>query len=53
MEILKITVFAVTIIAFVYSALVIREDVHVERNTLWATFVFCLTFALLACVDWF
>ena len=53
MEILKIAVFAVTIIVFVCSAFVIREDVYAERNTPWATFVFCLTFALLACVDWF
>lgn len=53
MEILKFAVFAVTIIAFVCSAFVIREDVHAERNTPWATFVFCLTFALLACVNWF
>ena len=53
MEILKFTVFAVTIIAFVCSAFVIREDVYAERNTPWATFVFCLTFALIACVEWF
>ena len=53
MEILKIAVFAVTIIVFVCSAFVIREDVFTERNTTWATFLFCLTFALLACVVWF
>ena len=53
MEILKIAVFALTIVSFVCSAFVIREDVFAERNTTWATFVFCLTFALLACVDWF
>lgn len=53
MEILKITVFAVTIIVFVFSACVIRQDMFVERNTMWATFLFCLTFALLVCVDWF
>lgn len=53
MEILKFAVFAVTIIAFVCSALVIREDVYAERNTPWATFMFCFTFALLASVNWF
>lgn len=53
MEILKFAVFALTIILFVCSACVIREDVHMERNTPWATFAFCLTFALLTCVDWF
>lgn len=53
MEILKITVFALTIVSFVCSALVIREDVYAERNTSWATFMFCLTFALLASVNWF
>ena len=53
MEILKFAVFALTIVSFVCSAFVIREDVYAERNTPLATFVFCLTFALLACVDWF
>lgn len=53
MEILKFAVFALTIVLFVCSAFEIREDVFAERNTTWATFVFCLTFALLVCVDWF
>lgn len=53
MEILKYAILFVTIFAFVLSSLVIREDLKEGRNTVWATFLLCLSMALLCTVDWF
>lgn len=53
MEILKYLFTFSTIFTFVLSSLVIREDIKENRNTKWATFLFCFSMALLCAVDWF
>lgn len=53
MDILKYSIFFITICAFVLSSLVIREDFKEGRNTVWATLLFCLSMAMLCSVDWF
>lgn len=53
MEILKYAILFITICVFVLSSLVIREDFKENRNTKWATFLFCWSMATLCSVDWF
>lgn len=50
MEILKNIILVVTIAAFTFSALVVREDRKNEH--VWATFVLCGSMAILTCVQW-
>ena len=48
MNILKIVVLILTLVVFVISALIVRQDKNNENP--WATILLCLSMATLCCV---
>lgn len=50
MFVLKIVFLVITFAIFTVSALLIRNDRN--NNNPWATIAFCLSMALLVCVQW-